>query len=97
MLECLDTVACLDHRIGDLQLAERALDGHHIDFVIVDQQNGHCVVVQVLVSFHVKTKVVPRAGGALSTQIWPSWFCTFLFTIVSPIPLDSTSSRLARV
>ena len=87
-LQCLDTVARVDHGIGDLQLIERTLDGHRHDFVVVDQENGNRIAIHGPASRHVKTKVVPRAGGALSIQIRPPLPWTFFLTIASPMPLD---------
>jgi hypothetical protein len=69
VLQRLHSIMRLSYQISNTERSKRTPNGHQVDFVIIDQQDGPIVGYHVVASFQVNTNVVPRVSGVLSTQI----------------------------
>src|SRR5690606_40659976 len=88
-------------RVGDVVLGECAADVHHVDLVILDQQDVERLAVHPRTPSRkflgqVKWNAAPWPG-ADSSLTRPPRLSTIFFTIDRPIPVPSTLSRAARV
>src|SRR5579885_1350190 len=103
LLQRLQSVAREEKRIRDVVLLERALDVHHVHFVVLDEQDVQQPVGGRYSHHgtpwpfgHVNENVLPLPG-ADSSDTWPPRLSTSFRTTDSPMPVPSTLSRGASV